>query len=373
MIGKKVLVTGGAGFIGSFLVERLLGRGYAVRVFDNLEPQVHPEGEIPDYLSKEAEFIKGDVRNYHELQGAIRGVEIVFHLAAMVGVGQSQYQVRKYTEVNVGGTANLLDILANSSNKVRKVIVASSMSAYGEGAYQCGQCGRVEATLREEEQMKEARWEVLCPECGRIAEPLPTNEAKPLECNSIYALTKKAQEEMTLNIAATYGIPAVALRFFNVFGPRQSLSNPYTGVVAIFMSRVKNGNPPVIYEDGLQTRDFICVHDIVEANLLAMDKREANYNVFNVGSGKPTSIKEIAELVIGLYKSKQGPLVTHKFRKGDVRHCFSDISRIKERLGFVPSLSLKDGMAELKEWSEGIRAEDKFDQAAQELKIRRLI
>jgi dTDP-L-rhamnose 4-epimerase len=291
----------------------------------------------------------------------------------MVGVGQSQYQVRKYTEVNVGGTANLLDILVNSPNKVRKLVVASSMSAYGEGAYQCQQCGTVEVKLRKEGEMKEGDWEVPCPKCGRTTEPHPTKEIKPLECNSIYALTKKAQEEMTLNIGMTYDIPAVALRFFNVFGPRQSLSNPYTGVVAIFMSRVKNGNPPVVYEDGLQSRDFVSVHDIVEANLLAMDKREADYNVFNVGSGKPASIRQIAEIVIKLYGSRINPVVTHKFRKGDVRHCFSDISKIKEKLGFVPKVSLEEGMLELKKWSEGIHAEDKFEEAARELETRKLV
>lgn len=370
---EQILVTGGAGFIGSFLVEKLIERGYRVRVFDNLEPQVHPGGKPPGYLSKEAQFIIGDVRDYQQLQAAMEGVETIFHLAAMVGVGQSQYQVQRYVEANIGGTANLLDILVNSRNKVRKVIIASSMSAYGEGAYRCQQCGMIKAELRREEQMKRNDWEMTCPKCGKTVQPLPTKETKPLQCNSIYALTKKAQEEMALNIGRTYGIPTVALRFFNVYGPRQSLSNPYTGVVAIFMSRVKNGNPPVVYEDGLQSRDFISVHDIVQASLLALDKEEANYEVFNVGSGRAVSIKQIAKLVIKLYGGKVEPLLTHKFRKGDVRHCFSDISKIREKLGFAPRISLEQGMEELKEWSEGIKAEDRFEEAAQELKVRKLI
>ncbi|HPJ73102.1 MAG TPA: SDR family NAD(P)-dependent oxidoreductase, partial [bacterium] len=256
----KILVTGGAGFIGSFIVDALVREGHRVRIFDNIEPQVHPGGKAPDYLNPEAEFVRADVRDYEALARAVEDVEIVFHEAAMVGVGQSMYQISRYMEVNTLGTANLLDILVNRPNRVRKLIVPSSMSTYGEGAYRCAACGIVSPPLRTEEQMASGDWEVHCPVCGAVAVPVPTPETKLQEINSIYALAKKDQEEMVLNIGVTYRIPVVALRYFNVFGPRQSLSNPYTGVAAIFMSRLKNDHPPVVFEDGLQSRDFISVH-----------------------------------------------------------------------------------------------------------------
>ena len=280
----KVLVTGGAGFIGSFIVDELLRRGHQVRIFDNLDPQVHPNSTKPAYLNPEAEFIQGDVRNIDALRNAMQGQEVIFHEAAAVGMGQSQYQIKHYVDVNTGGTANLLDLLVNTNHSVQKVIVAASQSSYGEGMCKSPALGGVKPDFRREEQLKNGRWEHECPKTGSVMKPVPTPETASLDCRAIYAITKRDQEDMLLSIGSTYRIPCVALRYFNVYGPRQSLSNPYTGVLAIFMSRLANGKPPVIYEDGMQSRDFISVHDIVQANLLAMEK-EANYEVFNVGSG----------------------------------------------------------------------------------------
>lgn len=369
----RALVTGGGGFIGSFITDKLVSLGHQVRILDNLDPQVHPGGHPPAYLNKNAEFIKGDVRDYAVVKKAVKNTEIIFHFAACVGVGQSQYMIKKYTDVTIGGTANLLDILVNTKNKVKKIIVAASMSSYGEGVYRCPKCADIRPGLRREEQLKKSQWEPQCPKCQKIVKPVATDESQEQQCNSIYAITKSVQEDMVLNIGKTYNIPAISLRFFNVYGPRQALSNPYTGVCAIFLSRIKNNNPPVIYEDGLQTRDFISVHDIVAANILAMNKKEADYQIFNVGSGEPISIKEIAQILIKLYKKSLKPQITDKYRKGDIRHCFADINKIKKQLGFKPKMDFKDGMMELIEWSRGERAWDGFTKAKSELEEKGLV
>jgi len=369
----KILVTGGAGFIGSFLVDKLLDIGHDVRILDNLEPQVHPNGKPPDYLNKKAEFVKADMTDYKTVEEAVKDVEVVFHEAALVGVGQSMYQVRRYVNANVLGTANLMDVLVNKEHDVKKVIVASSMSTYGEGAYECKACGNVSPKIRPEKQMKNRDWEIHCPKCGKVLLPKSTPEDKKQEINSIYALTKKDQEDMVINIGRTYGLPCVALRYFNVFGPRQALSNPYTGVVAIFLSRIKNRRPPVIFEDGMQSRDFICVHDIVQANILAMKSKSADYEIFNVGRGMQTTIKEVAESIAKLNNLNINPKITGEFRKGDVRHCFADITKIKSKLGFEPEVSFEKGMLELMEWSKSQKAVDKLDVATQELKYHGLV
>lgn len=369
---KRILVTGGAGFIGSFLVDELVKQGHDVRIFDNLEEQVHNKKK-PTYLNTKAEFVNGDITNKDALNEALPDIDAVFHLASAVGVGQSQYQIKHYTDINIMGTANLLDLMVNTEHDIKKLIVAASMSSYGEGAYSCGKCGVVHPPLRTEEQMKKKQWELLCPGCGAVLKPIPTPEEKVQDCNSIYAITKKVQEDMVLNIGKTYGIPSVALRYFNVYGPRQSLSNPYTGVAAIFMSRIKNNNHPIIYEDGLQSRDFISVHDITQANVLSMEKNSANYQRFNVGTGKPQTIKSIADTLAKLYGVKLEPVITNQYRKGDVRHCFPDISRIQSMIDFKPKISFEQGMKELIEWANDEEAVDKFDQATKELKQKGLI
>ncbi len=367
-MSKRILVTGGAGFIGSHLADKLVAQGNDVRILDNLEEQVH-QGKVPPYLDKKAEFLKGDVRNKSDLKKALEDVEIVFHEAAAVGVGQSMYQIKNYVDTNNVGTANLLDFLVNEKNSVKKIIVAASMSSYGEGLYNCEKCNElIEPELRTEKEVKSGNWELKCKKCSSNLKPVPTPETKTRKSNSIYALSKMDQEEMVLMIGKTYGINAVALRYFNVFGTRQSLSNPYTGVSAIFMSRIKNSHPPVVYEDGLQTRDFISVNDIASANIIAMESNAANFEAFNVGSGNPITIKSVAETLIELHKSKVKPEITNGFRKGDVRHCFADISKIKSKLGWKPKISFGEGMKGIIDGSATVKAEDKFEQAAKELK-----
>jgi dTDP-L-rhamnose 4-epimerase len=369
---KKILVTGGAGFIGSHLVDELVKRNYEVIVIDSIDKQVHTDG-IPEYINLKARYIFEDIRKKKTLEEIVKEVDYIFHFAAKVGVGQSQYQIREYVDVNITGTANLLDILVNKKNNVKKLIVASSMSIYGEGLYRCEKCGNVKPELRNFKEEKIDDWEPKCPFCNGNIIPVPTPETLQIKPNSIYAITKKEQEEMSLLIGKTYNIPVVSLRFFNVYGPRQSLSNPYTGVCAIFLSRIKNDKPPVIFEDGLQTRDFIWVGDIVKACILSMEKESANYEIFNVGSGKPISIFEIANLLIKLLAKDLKPEITYKFRKGDVRHCYADISKIKEKIGFEPETTLEEGLKKLIEWAKEIKAVDKFEKAHQELKRKGLV
>ncbi len=366
----KILVTGGMGFIGSHLVDALVRDGHAVRVFDSLEEQVHNHKK-PEYLNKDAEYIIANVTERDKLKKAIKGVEIIFHEAAAVGVGQSMYQISKYIKDNTYGTANLLDILINERHNVKKLIVASSMSIYGEGAYICSECEDIAPKLRSEEQLKVGDWQIHCSYCSGIAKPVPTKEDKPLVPTSIYAFSKRHQEEICLLIGKTYKIPTIALRYFNAYGPRQALSNPYTGVCAIFSARIKNDHRPIIYEDGLQTRDFIHVTDIANANLLVMGNPKADYKAFNVGSGKPVSILEIAKVLTKLHRKHIEPKIVNKYRAGDIRHCFADISAI-ESLGFHPRVNFTEGMRGLVNWSKTITAEDKIEAANRELEIRGL-
>lgn len=361
----KVLVTGGAGFIGSHLVDRLVDDGYKVRVLDNFDPQVH-QGKRPAYLNPHAEYVRADIRNSEGVKKALRSIDVVFHEAAAVGVGQSMYQIEKYTDVNSKGTAVLLDALVNERNSVKKLIVASSMSIYGEGSYSCVKCGAFHPTLRPLAQLKKRSWQMRCPRCHCQARAIATAEDKPLYPTSIYAMSKRHQEEYTLLIGRTYKLPAVALRYFNVYGPRQSLSNPYTGVCAIFSSRIKASHRPLVYEDGRQTRDFIDVRDIVEANLLVLRDPRADYQAFNVGTGKPTSISEIASLLIKLYGKKMEPAVVGKYRLGDIRHCFADISRLAQ-LGFQPKVSLEEGLRYLAQWGRTEKSKDRTGFADRQL------
>ena len=361
----KILVTGGAGFIGSHLVDALVAKGDRVTVYDRFEPQVHGKRK-PGYLNPEAEYVRGDMCDRQKFKKILKRVTRVFHEAAAVGVGQSMYQVQHYIEANTLGTAVLLDLLVNERTKVQKLVVASSMSLYGEGSYRCETCGILHPPLRGATQLRRGQWELACPHCRRRLSPRPTPEEKQLLPTSIYALSKRHQEEMPLLIGNTYKLPVVALRYFNVYGPRQSLSNPYTGVCAIFSSRIKNERPPLIYEDGLQSRDFVHVDDIVRANLLVMEKKEADYGVLNVGTGKATTILGIAKTLIRLYGETLKPEIVGKYRQGDIRHCFSDISKIK-RLGFSPSVTLEKGLGDLVSWGKGIRAVDRTEEADREL------
>lgn len=376
----KVLVTGGAGFVGSFLCEELHNSGYDIRIFDNFEPQVHSgaQNNLRNLMQPNGkpvngvELVFGDVRSPTQLGAALKDVDAVIHLAAQVGVGQSMYEIHKYVDHNTVGTAVLLELLTSRKHSVRKLVVASSMSIYGEGGAHCASCGSVTPELRGATQMSVGDWEVRCPVCGRTTAPIPTAENKPVLPTSIYAITKRDQEEMCLVVGRAYDIPSVALRFFNIYGPRQSLGNPYTGVAAIFSSRLLNDHAPVVFEDGNQTRDFVHVKDIVQAISLALSKDEANGHVFNVGTGRPTSIKEVAILLARKLRRDVAPQIEYKFREGDVRHCYADISKIQQHLGYKPTVELETGIDDLIAWAGSQTAEDRFEYAAAELAKRGL-
>ncbi len=364
---KRVLITGGAGFVGSHLADALLQRGHQVRVLDGLAPQVHGDG-IPSYLSTEVELQQGDMRDLDSVCRAVRGVEVIFHLAAAVGVGQSMYEIAHYMGANTQGTANLLQALLETGNRLEKLVVASSMSIYGEGKYLCAQCGEQAPPPRTPEQLRQHQWEPSCPRCGHELTPSSTDEAKSLQCTSIYALSKKDQEEMTLLYGRTYGLPVVALRYFNIYGPRQALSNPYTGVCAIFASRLLNGNAPLIFEDGLQTRDFVSVHDVVAANLLAMESNAADGMALNVGSGHPISIQKVAAALAQALDKEIPAEITGQSRAGDIRHCYADITAAKRVLGYEPHVSFSEGMEELAAWLASQRADDRATEALRQLR-----
>lgn len=369
---KKVLIVGGCGFVGSHTADALLEQGHRVTLFDNLSEQVHGDA-FPSYVSPEAEFIHGDVRDPTAVSEAVRGKDVIYNFAAAVGVGQSMYEISNYMGSNSQGTANLLQAILDTRSQPEKLIVASSMSIYGEGRYLCPSCGEIAPRTRLGAQLKRKDWDIHCPQCGQIAKPAPTDEEKPLQCTSIYALSKKAQEEMTLIFGQTYGIPAVALRYFNIYGPRQALSNPYTGVAAIFASRLMNGKPPVVFEDGYQLRDFVNVHDIVQANLLALSSSGADGMALNVGSGTPVTVRQIATEIASMLGVQVAFEISGQCRAGDIRHCYADISRISGTLGYVPSVQLREGMAELVGWLGSQQAQDHTEEAMQHLAVRGLV
>lgn len=368
---QRVLITGGAGFIGSHLADELLRRGYQVRALDNLAPQVHGHGQVrPAYLDPEVELRVGDIRNPDDVRAALRDVDAVFHLAAAVGVGQSMYAIADYTSVNNLGTAVLLEELMEQ--RVEKLVVASSMSLYGEGLYLTRRGEVLPGYERSLSQLRRGQWELLDAD-GNTMLPLATPETKEPSLASVYALSKYDQERLCLIFGRAYDTPTVALRFFNVFGTRQALSNPYTGVLAIFTSRLLNSKSPLVYEDGLQQRDFVSVHDIAQACRLALETPEADGEVFNVGSGLSYTIREVARLVAAaLNKQYLEPEITGKYRAGDIRHCSADITRAEEILGYDPQVTLEDGLVELAEWLEGQSAVDLVDQATAELAARGL-
>ncbi len=371
----KILVTGGAGFIGSFIVDELVEAGHKVRIYDSLDPQVHGrKRKAPAYLNKKAEFIKGNVLDGGKFYKAVKDVDVLFHEAAAVGVGQSMYEIKRYTEQNTLGAAVVLDVIANKKHRLKKMIVASSMSIYGEGKYVCPKCGPVCPPLRTERQLKKGIWDVLCPCCSAAMKPVPTDEEKPVNPTSIYAVNKRDHEEMFLAVGRAYKIPTVALRYFNVYGPRQALSNPYTGVCAIFSSRILNNRPPVIFEDGLQSRDFIHVKDIARANRIVMEKKKADYQVFNVGSGAPKTIVDIARILAR--KIKPGAAlnveIKNAYREGDIRHCYADTSKIEKMIGFKPAIKFEDGIKDLTGWVANQVCEDRSSLAMKELKKRGL-
>lgn len=314
-----------------------------------------------------------DVRDTDSLSEALQGKDVVFHQAAAVGVGQSMYEIKRYVDINTLGTANLLNIIVNERLDIKKIIIPSSMTIYGEGKYNCKVCNGVNSSERDISNLLQGKWELVCKQCNNVVMPAPTDEEQPLKPNSIYAITKENQEEIALCVGKTYNIPTVVIRCFSVFGTRQSLSNPYTGVIAIFGARLLNNNPPLVFEDGLQTRDFIHVSDVVRANILCMEKDEANYQILNVGAGKAASVLEIANLLSKELGADIEPQVVNKYRKGDIRHCFADISKIKALLGYQPEIELKHGIRELIEWMKTQSSVDKVEKATNELSRKGLL
>jgi dTDP-L-rhamnose 4-epimerase len=372
-VARRVLVTGGAGFVGSHLVDALLARGDAVRILDNLDPQVHgPAQRVPAWLPAEAELVRGDVRDAETVRRSLAGVDTVYHLAAAVGVGQSMYQVASYTAVNTLGTANLLQALVDDRGRVERLVVASSMSIYGEGRYTRPDGREPRVSGRSLEQLRRHEWELRDPDGVELA-PAPTDEGKALESTSIYALTKADQEKMVLMIGGAYGIPSVALRFFNIYGPRQALSNPYTGVAAIFSARLLNGQAPLVFEDGEQRRDFVSVRDIVQALLLAAQEEAAVGKALNVGSGRAVTVREVAQTLARVLGTELEPEVTGRYRVGDIRNCWADISLAREVLGYEPAVTFEQGMEELVGWlREQERPESAVEAHAAELAARGL-
>jgi dTDP-L-rhamnose 4-epimerase len=368
---QKILITGGAGFIGSHVADELLQHGYSVRVLDALLPQVHGGGQLrPTYLDPSVELISGDIRDAASVNRALKGIDAVFHLAAAVGVGQSMYEIVNYTSINNGGTAILLEAVVK--HRIQRLVVASSMSIYGEGLYKTALGDLVIANERPIQQLKERRWELYA-EDGSALLPVPTPETKPPDLSSIYALSKYDQERMCLTIGRAYEIPTVALRFFNVYGKRQSLSNPYTGVLAIFACRLLNNQPPLINEDGAQKRDFVSVQDVARACRLALESRRAEGRAINIGSGQPVSVLEIADLLAEMLERKAvGHRITSHYRKGDIRHCFANIDLAGELLGYEPQIKLQAGVVDFVEWLEGQTAVDHLVKAQNELLTRGL-
>jgi len=369
----NILVTGGAGFIGSHLVDALVARDHKVRILDSIVEQVHG-GVVPEHLNKDAEFIRADVCDAAAVAAALDGIDVVYHEAAEVGVGQSMYEIVRYVKANDLGTAVLLEEMIKRPSQFKKLIVASSMSIYGEGAYKCETCNTtINPFLRSNDQLAAHDWEFKCESCGELLTPVGTTEAKPLFPTSVYAVTKQDQEQYCLAVGRAYQIPTVAFRYFNVYGTRQALSNPYTGVCAIFSSRLMNDQAPTIFEDGEQSRDFVNVSDIVQANLLAIGTNGGDYHSFNIGTGRATSIRQIAELLAKGLGKDIAPEIVGKYREGDIRHCVADISKARQLLGYEPKVTLEAGLAELLNWLGEQEAEDKVESATAELAERSLV
>jgi dTDP-L-rhamnose 4-epimerase len=369
----KTLVTGGAGFIGSHLVDALLNEGHEVRVLDNLDPQVHGPGHVaPAYLSRDAELLVGDVRDREAVGKALAGVEVIFHHAAAVGVGQSMYEIERYVSVNTLGAATLLEEIVARRDMIRKVVVASSMSVYGEGAYQDASGAIAAPKPRPASQLARHSWE-LADSAGRTLTPVATPESKALNPTSIYAITKRDHEEMFLVTGEAYGIPVTALRYFNTYGPRQALSNPYTGLLAIVCSRLMHKHRPIIFEDGLQRRDFVHVSDVVRANILALRNRASDGQVYNVGTGSPTTVLDVVKLIAEQLGASKSADIVGQYRAGDIRHCFADVSRIRAELGYQPLVNLEQGIEDLIPWIRSQQSDDRLRAALSDLSKRVLL
>lgn len=371
---KQILITGGAGFIGSNIALKLIAKGYGVTVLDNLSPQIHgddPDTTSPLYNSvkENVNFIRGTVTSRSDWEQALRGVDAVIHLAAETGTGQSMYEIRKYTDVNIGGTSLMLDILTNTRHSVKKVVVAASRAIYGEGRYRCPVHGEVYPLARTDADMSRGDFGCKCPECGADVELLSTTEESKIHPTSVYGITKQVQEQLVMCVCPTIGIAPVAYRYQNVYGPGQSLSNPYTGILSIFSTRIKNGNPINIFEDGRETRDFVYIDDVVDATILGLERSEADGHAFNVGTGVATDVLTVANTLIEKYGIEVPVTVSGNYRLGDIRHNYADITRARTLLGFEPRWSFSDGIAQFARWvdSQSVQ-EDKYEASIEEMK-----
>lgn len=374
---QKILITGGAGFIGSRLALALLGKGHHVRVLDNLSPQIHSENPEASSLYQsikwKVEFFRGCVTKRDDLMAVLPDIDTVVHLAAETGTGQSMYAIQHYSEVNIGGTSLLLDLIANESFPIKKIVVASSRAVYGEGKYRCESHGAVFPQPRLEEDMEKGLFDVMCPRCGTAVEFVPTDETSPVNPSSVYGITKLTQEQMVLTVAKSLGISAIAFRYQNVYGPGQSLSNPYTGILSIFSTRIRNQKGINIFEDGKESRDFVYIDDVVDATVRGIELETNVVDVFNVGSGVAVDVMTVANTLQSLLGIEVAVEVTGQYRVGDIRHNVADLSKVSSKLGFSPSVSITDGLSHFVDWVAGERIEnDRYDDSLKELKAKGL-
>ncbi|MCB2357874.1 NAD-dependent epimerase/dehydratase family protein [Clostridium estertheticum] len=370
---SNVLITGGAGFIGSNLALKLIDKGFEVTILDNLSPQIHSENPDNSYtyntIKGKVNFIKGDVSSINDWRKALVNADVVVHLAAETGTGQSMYEIDKYVATNIGGTAKLLEILTNEKHHVKKIIVAASRAVYGEGKFKCEEHGIVYPKSRINEDMVKGDFEVKCPICGKTVKMLLTDESSKLQPTSVYGFTKQAEEQLCMIVGKSIGIPVVAFRFQNVYGPGQSLKNPYTGILSIFSTRIKNGNDINIFEDGLETRDFVYIDDITNAVILGIEKKAANYHTFNVGSGEKTDVLTVANTLKEKYRANIQINVSGNYRLGDIRHNVGDLKLIHGLLGYEPKVDFKQGISNFVDWVERQAVEvDNYEASIEEMK-----
>ncbi len=371
---QTVLVTGGAGFIGSHLVLALLARGWSVTVLDNLSPQIH-DADSPLYaaIRDKVRFIRGDVRSRTDWVEALEGQQCVVHLAAETGTGQSMYEISRYVDVNVGGTGLLLDLLANTRHSVNRLVVASSRAIYGEGKYDCTACGVVYPVARAASAMERGDFQVKCPRCAADVRLLATDETSKIQPTSLYGITKQTQEQMVMTVGKSLGIASVAFRYQNVYGPGQSLSNPYTGILSIFSTRIRNGHEIVVFEDGTESRDFVYIDDVVAATLAGIEHPGAAGEVFNVGSGVATDVASVARSLIEAYGADVPTRISGNFRVGDIRHNVADIGKIAAALGFRPQVSFGTGIGRFAAWVGGQQVKaDGYERSIEEMKAKGL-
>jgi len=369
----KVLISGGAGFIGSNLALKLMDRGYEVVLLDNLSQQIHGENPEESYtynlVRDKCELIVGDVTKFEDWRRALKSVDIVVHLAAETGTGQSMYEINKYVDVNIGGTAKLMEVITNEINQVKKVVVAASRAVYGEGKFQCEEHGIVYPESREDQDMSRGDFEVKCPICNQNVEMLPTDEESKLHPTSVYGHTKQSQEELCMIVGKSINLPVVAFRFQNVYGPGQSLKNPYTGILSIFSTRIKNGNDLNIFEDGLETRDFVYIEDITDSIILGIENDNANFQSFNVGSGEKIDVLTVANTLKEKYGSNVNINVSGNYRLGDIRHNLGDLTKIRTLLGYEPKVKFTEGISNFVDWVEKQNVEsDNYEASIDEMK-----